>query len=213
MKILCLIFIAILFLSCNKIIISDNLNFVPEKTFKIKNLNLSKKKSISIGSYVTDKDSVISQYKIHSKYSLIVIKLSNISSNLVFNSYKKSNCPTPGYFSTINEDLFEMNISPKIFNEKEKIKTIDFIAEQRPTFNINNDSVKNFTVNFNKLVIKINDDANKVIYGKIEYYGLKNLDAEILFYKVENEGYLFILTPSKEKVILEKNILYQYLFE
>jgi hypothetical protein len=62
-------------------------------------------------------------------------------------------------------------------------------------------------------VIKINDDSDKVMYGKIEYYGLKNLDAEILFYKVENEGYIFIMTPSKKNVIMEKNILYQYLFE
>jgi hypothetical protein len=121
MKIVCLILIVALFLSCNKIVISDNLNFVPNKTFKIKNLNLSKKKSISIGSYVTDNDSVISQYNIQSKYSLMVIKLSNISSTLIFNNYEKIDYPTPGYFSTIDESLFEMNMSPKIFDKKKKL--------------------------------------------------------------------------------------------
>ncbi|WP_286971409.1 hypothetical protein [Flavobacterium sp. UBA4854] len=212
MKIICLIFIAGLFFSCQKIIISDNLTFVPQKNFKIKNLRLPKENSISIGSYVTDKDSVISQFEIQSQYSLIAIKLANVSPNIIFNDYKESDYPTPGYFSTINEDLYEINISPQIFDSKSRIDKIDFFSDKKLNYQINNDSIKSFSLNFNKFAIKINNDDNKTIYAKIEYYGLKNLDAQMLLYQIQNDSFLFVLTPVKENIALKENFLYNYLF-
>ncbi|MBZ4035362.1 hypothetical protein K6T82_11340 [Flavobacterium sp. 17A] len=212
MKIICLIFIVALFLGCQKIIISDNLTFVSERFFKIKNLKLPKENTVSIGSYVTDKDSVVSQFEIQSKYSPIVIKLANISPNFVFNNYEKSDYPTPGYFSTINEGLYEINVSPPIFDSKSRIDKIDFFSDKKLNYQINNDSIKSFSVNFNKFAIQINDDVNKIIYGKIEYYGLKNLDAQMLLYKIQNDSFLFILTPIKKNIVLEEHFLYNYLF-
>lgn len=131
MKIICLIFIVALFFSCKKNVISDNLTFVSQKNFKIKNLKQSKENSVSIGSYITGKDSVVSQSEIQSKYSLIAIKLSNTTSNVIFNNYEKNDCPTPGYFSTINEGLYEINISPQIFDSKSRINKIDFFSDKK----------------------------------------------------------------------------------
>ncbi|WP_343584364.1 hypothetical protein [Flavobacterium sp.] len=212
MKIICLIFIAGLFFSCQKIIINDNLTFVPQKNFKIKNLRLPKENSISIGSYVTDKDSVISQFEIQSKYSLIAIKLANSSPNIIFNNYEENDYPTPGYFSVINEGLYEINISPQIFDSKTRIDKIDFFSDKKLKYQINNDSIKSFSLNFNKFAIKINNGDNKTIYAKIEYYGLKNLDAQMLLYQVQNDSFLFVLTPVKENIALKENFLYNYLF-
>lgn len=68
-------------------------------------------------------------------------------------------------------------------------------------------------MNFKKYAIKINSQDTKVIYSEIEYYGLESLNANVLFYKTENEGYIFIMTPLKKNISLDKNILYDYLFK
>lgn len=212
MKIICTILFLLFFLSCTKYVINDEMNFVPNKSMKIKNLPSFKNKYVCIGSHTIGKDSVITQFNIESKYSLIVIKLKNVSNNCTFNNYSIPNYSTPGYFSTIDESLYEVNMSPEIFGKNYKINKIDFISDHKVEYQVNNDTIKSFSLNFNKYAIKINGENTKVIYGKIEYYGLKNLNANVLFYRIENETYIFIMTPNKENIILDKNVLYDYLF-
>ncbi|MCD0467240.1 hypothetical protein [Flavobacterium sp. ENC] len=212
MKIICVILLIVLAISCKKYVINDDLTFVPEKSMTIKNITLLKKDAVCIGSYTLGSDTVVSQFKIQSKYSLITIKLRNVSSAFTFKNHEKADCPTPGYFSIVDEGLFEVKMSPKIFDVKEKINSIDFFSDTKINYQINNDSIKNFTVNFKKFVLKINNDDNKILYSTIEYYGLKNLDAEIVSFKYENQIYLFIMTPVKENIILEKDFLRNYLF-
>lgn len=214
MKIICIILFFLFFLSCKKHIIANEngLNFIPNTTITIKNLSPFKMKHVSIGSYITGKDSIITQFEIESKYSLMVIKLKNVSDNCKFNNHLSTNYPIPGYFNTVNEGLYEANLSPGVFEGNYKVNKIDFFCNSEIQNQINNDSIKSFSLNFNEYVIKINDEDTKVIYSKIEYYGLKSLQANVLFYKAENEGYIFIMTPLKKGIALDKNILYDYLF-
>lgn len=212
MKIICFLLIALCFMGCVKNSFKDDLTFVPEKSMNIQGLDLKKKTSLCIGSYTSGNDLVISKYKLQAKYSLFVVKLKNVSQNCSFNNYQKPEYSTPGYFATVDESLYEVNLSPQIFGTNDKITQIDFIADQKIIYHIDTDSIKSFDVKFNKLVIKINDDADKVIYGKIEYYGLKSLDAQILFYRVKDKSYLFMMTPIKTGTVLEHNYLYNHLF-
>jgi hypothetical protein len=103
-------------------------------------------------------------------------------------------------------------MSPQVFEDNYKINKIDFISDNKIEYQVNTDTIKSFSQNFSKYAIKINNENAKVIYSKIEYYGLKSLNANFLFYKVEDEMYIFIMTPMKEDVILDKNILYDHLF-
>jgi len=218
MKIIFAVVVFLLFLGCKKHIIENEMNlmnemnFVPNTSIKIKNLIPFKKDYVSIGSYTINKDSIISQFEIQSKYSLIAIKLKNVSKNCTFNHHQSTNYPTSGYFSTIDEGLYEVNLSPEVFKDNYKINQIDFFSDKEIIYQVNNDTVKSFDMNFNKYVIKINNQDTKVIYSKVEYYGLKNLNANILFYQIENETYIFIMTPLKKNITLDKNTLYDHLF-
>ncbi|WP_031454656.1 hypothetical protein [Flavobacterium chungangense] len=214
MKIISIILLLFLFFSCKKYIIpnENSLNFVPNKSIEIKSLLPFKKKSVCIGSYTTGKDYVISQFEIESKYSLIVIKLKNISNNFEFNNHLSFNYSTSGYFDIVNEGLYEAKLSPGVFENNYKINKIDFFSDSQIENHITTDSIKSFSLNFNKYAIKFNNDDTKLIFSEIEYYGLKSLHANVLFYKSENEGYIFIMTPLKKNISLDKNILYDYLF-
>lgn len=218
MKIIYVILLLLIFLGCKKNIVEkemnlmNEMNFVANKSIKIKNLLPFKNDHVNIGTYVLKNDSIISQYEIQSKYSLIVIKLENVSKNYTFNDHQSVNYPTPGYFSTIDEGLYEVNLSPGLFKEEYKVTTIDFFSDNKINYQVNHDTVKSFNVNFNKFVIKINNQEDKVIYSKAEYYGLKNINANILLYQIEDEVYLFIMTPLKKNILMDKNKLYENLF-
>ncbi len=67
-------------------------------------------------------------------------------------------------------------------------------------------------MNLNKYVIKVNNDINKVIKGQLDYYGLEYISSNVLFYKIKDEVYIFIMTPSKKGVVIEDNTLYNLLF-
>lgn len=188
------------------------MNFVPNMCINFKKIFL-KKDYTCMGSYTIRKDSVISQFKVESKYSMFVIKLKNVANNFKFMNHVLADFPTLGYFSTINEGLFEVNINPGVFEESQQINQIDFFSDTEINYQINNDTIKSFNVNFNKFAIKINSLESKVIYSQIEYYGLKSLNANFLLYKEEQDVYVFIMTPMKENIILEKDTLYDYLFK
>ncbi|MFD2941814.1 hypothetical protein [Flavobacterium notoginsengisoli] len=212
MKIFCLILILVFAFSCKKYVIPDDLTFVPQKSMNINGISLVKNNAVCIGSYTSQKDTVVSQYNIQSKYSLIAVKLGNTAPFSNFKNYENGDYSIPGYFSIVNQGLYEVKVSPKIFDGKEKITSIDFYSDKKIIYQINNDSIKSFDLNFNKFTLKINNDGNKVLYSNIEYYGLKSLDAQILLYKSENQSYLFIMTPAKENILLEKDFLYHYFF-
>ncbi|HEX8014999.1 MAG TPA: hypothetical protein VF465_07185, partial [Flavobacterium sp.] len=93
MKIICIILMLIFFLSCKKHIITNEngINFAPNKDMKIKNLLPFKAQHVCIGSYTTGKDSIITQFELESKYSLMVIKLKNVSDNCEFNNHVSTN--------------------------------------------------------------------------------------------------------------------------
>jgi len=190
----------------------NEMNFVPNKSMKIKNLSLFKNHDVCIGSYTLKNDSIISQYEVESKYSLMVIKLKNISQNYTFNDHKTTNYATPGYFSTINEGLFEVNLSPELFKDDYKVNRIDFFSDNEVNYQVNNDTIKSFNLNFSNYVFKINNQDSKVIYSKVEYYGLKNINANILLYHTENQLHVFIMTPLKKNANIDKNKLYEHLF-
>ncbi|MBF4516100.1 hypothetical protein IRZ71_07090 [Flavobacterium sp. ANB] len=191
--------------------LKDEMIFFPYKSLKFKTLSF--KNDRCIGSYTIGKETIISQFEVKSKYSLFVVKLRNVSNNFKFKDHVSNNYSTPGYFSTINEGLYEVNLNPGIFEDNYKISQIDFFSDSAIEYQINNDTIKSFNVDFNKYVIKINNQESKVIYSQIEYYGLKSLKANFLIYKEDQKIYLFIMTPKKENIILEKNTLYEHLFD
>ncbi|KUJ63928.1 hypothetical protein AR687_01715 [Flavobacteriaceae bacterium CRH] len=210
MKIISIILLVLILFSCKKYVIKDEINFAPNKSLKFKKLSF--KNDVCIGSYTIRKDTIISQFQVESKYSLFVIKLRNVSNNFNFKDHVSNSYPTPGYFSTINEGLYEVNLSPGVFEDSYNINQIDFFSDSAIQYQINNDTIKSFNVNFNKYAIKINNQESKIIYSKIEYYELKNLSANFLIYKEDHDIYVFIMTPMKENIILEKNALYDHLF-
>jgi hypothetical protein len=218
MKIICVLLLLLIFLGCKKNLVEKEMNlmtkmnFAPTKSIKIKNLLPFKKDHVCIGTYTLKNDSIISQYEIESKYSLMVIKLKNVSKNFTFNNQQSTNYPTPGYFSTINEGLYEVNLSSEVFKDNYQINRIDFFSDKEINYQINNDTIKSFDLNFNKFVIKINNQDAKVIYSQIEYYGLKYMNANILLYQTEHEAYIFIMTPLKKNVLMDKNKLHEHLF-
>lgn len=212
MKKICIILIMILSYSCKDNVRNHDLDFVPQKVMNIKNITLLKNNTAAIGSYRLAEDTVVSQCKIQSEYSLVVIKLGNVSPSLIFKNQENADSNTSGYFSIVDEGLYEIKINPFIFNTEEKINAIHFFSDKKIRYQINNDSVKSFDLNFNKFIIKINNNDNKILYGNVEYYGLKNLDAQIVFYQSKSKGYFFIMTPIKEGTVLKKNFLQNYLF-
>lgn len=218
MKIICSAILFLIFFGCKKnttekeMNLMNEMDFVPNKSIKIKNLLPFKNDHVCIGTYIIKNDSIISQFEIQSKYSLMVIKLKNVSKNYTFNNHQSTNYSTPGYFSTINEGLYEVNLSPEVFKDNYKVNRIDFFSDNEINYQVNNDTIKSFNLDFSKYVIKINNQDAKVIYSKIEYYGLKNIKANILFYQIEDQVYIFIMTPLRKNIVIDKNKLYEYLF-
>ncbi|MEO8238965.1 MAG: hypothetical protein ABI576_12720 [Flavobacterium sp.] len=159
-------------------------------------------------------DSVITKFEIQSKYSLVAIKFKNISANYKLNYHSNSVCSTSGFFSVIDaSEVYEIGFSPSVFKNDYKINVIDFISRNEIIPQINNDTIKSFSLNFNEFVIKINNQNDKILKtDEIVYYDLKNLSANFLFYKIEDEIYLFIMTPLKGKGVLENDTLYNCLF-
>lgn len=200
-------------MSCKKSITGGNLNYIPTEGIKIKELTKFKGNYRCTGSHKIGKDTVISDFEIQSKYSLIVIKLKNVSKDYKLNYYSNTYSNIPGWFSSIETEVYAINFSSSVFKNDSKINTIDFISDNEISCQINNDTIKSFNLSFSKFAVKINNQDNKGIYNSsIEYYGLEKLSANFLFYKIEDEIYLFIMTPLKGKGTLENDTLYNYLF-
>jgi hypothetical protein len=212
MKIYSLIILTFLFVGCQKIATDNTLSYFPAEAIKIKELTQFKENYRCTGSYHLKKDTVISQFEIQSKYLLMIIKLKNLSKDYQLNYYSNGNPLSPGFFSSIYTSVQYVDFLLPVFDENYEIKNISLISDKEIKREINNDSIKSFRMNLNEYAIKINNDANKVIKGQLEYYGLKYMSSNILFYKVKNEIYIFIMTPLKRNIILEKNLLYNLLF-
>ncbi|OUL60541.1 hypothetical protein [Flavobacterium sp. AJR] len=208
------IFIILLFFGCYRFILKGHLNFIISKGIKLKDITNFKGKYVCTGGYKMKNDTVISKFEIESKYSLVAIKFKNVSNDFKLNYHSNSGCSTPGYFSVFSaSEVYEMCLSPSVFKNDCRINVIDFISDYEINCQINNDTIKSFSLSFNEFVIKINNQVDKILKSdRIAYYGLKKLSANFLFYKIEDEIYLFIMTPLKGKDILENDSLYNYLF-
>jgi hypothetical protein len=205
----------ILLLFCfYRFILKGNLDFIISEGIKLKDITRFKGKYVCTCGYKIKNDTVIETFEIESKYSLVVIKFKNVSKDYKLNYHSNSGCSTPGYFSVFNASaVYEMGLSPSLFKSDCRINVIDFISDYEINCQINNDIIKSFSLNFNEFVIKINNQVDKILKSdRIAYYGLKKLSANFLFYKIEDEIYLFIMTPLKGKGVLENDILYNYLF-
>ncbi|HEU4790165.1 MAG TPA: hypothetical protein VFS71_10795 [Flavobacterium sp.] len=214
MKIYFLITFFILFASCQQFKSEEDLNYFQFEGIKIKELTNFNKSYVSKGSYKRGNDTVISMFEIESKYSLLVIKLKNVSKDYTLNYHSNVVSSSPGFFSVIvASEVYDVTLSPSIFKNDFKINNIDFTSENQISSEINNDTIKSFSLNFNEFKLKINDQDDKIVTtDRIEYYGLENLSANFLFYKIDDEIYLFIMTPNKGKGTLENDTLYNYLF-
>ena len=212
MKIPFIILIFFLFLGCTKINNDDQLNYVFAEGIKIKKITNFKENYHCTGSYHIKKDTLVSQFEIQSKYSLTVIKLKNVSKGYQLNYFPNTDCVNPGYFSSIFTSVQYINFAPSIFQDSYKINSISLISDKEVSCHVNNDSIKSFSMNLNEYVIKINNNINKVIKGQLEYYGLKYMSSNVLFYKIEDEIYIFILTPLKKGVDIGDNTLSNLLF-
>ena len=200
-------------MSCKKHITFRNLSFIPIEGIKIKELTKFKENYRCTGSHKMGNDTVISDFEVQSKYSLIVIKLKNVSKDYRLNYYPNTYCNIPGWFSSIETEVYAVNFTNSVFKNVSKINTIDFTSDNEISCQINNYTIKSFNLSFSKFAIKINNQDDKGIYNSsVEYYGLEKLSANFLFYKIEDEIYLFIMTPLKGKGALENDTLYNYLF-
>ena len=128
------------------------------------------------------------------------------------NYYSNTNSVAPGVFSSIFTSVQYVNFSTSIFRDDYKIGSISLISDKEICCHISNDSIKSFRMDLNEYMIKVNNDTNKVITGQLEYYGLKYISSNVLFYKIEDEIYIFIMTPLKKGVIIEDDTLYNLLF-
>ncbi len=212
MKIVFTLLLIALFLSCKKNITGGYLNFIHGEGIKIKEITNFKENYVSRGCYKIKKDTVISNFEIQSKYSLMVIKLKNVSHKYELNYYSNSNSITPGIFSSVFTSVQYVDFSTSIFENNYKINNISLISDKEISCHINNDSIKSFSMKLNEYVIKINNDINKVISGQLEYYDLKYITSNILFYKIKDDIYIFIMTPLKKSVVIEDSTLYNLLF-
>ena len=219
MKILYTTVLFLILLGCKRNVLEkemslmNEMNFVPGKSMKIKNVLPLSADPVVIGTYTVGNDSIISKFEIQSRYSLMVIKLKNIAPQYTLHEHPSGDYKPRGYFSTINEGLYEVNLSPGLFKGNYKVNSIDFFSDDKINCQVNNDTIKSFDLNFSKYAIQINKEHSKVIYGKVEYYGLKKLNANVLIYRSGSEAYIFILTPlKKDNMLIEKNQLYDYLF-
>lgn len=212
MKIYIIILILILFVGCQKLLKDNHLIYFPSEAIKIKELTNFNDSYNCTGSYQIKNDTVISKFKIQSKYILTVVKLKNVSKDYRLNYYSNTNAIVPGFFSSIDTSVHHVNFSSAIFEDDYKINNIRLISDREVHCHINNDSIKSFSMNLNKYVIKVNNDINKVIKGQLDYYGLEYISSNVLFYKVEDEVYIFIMTPSKKGVVIQDSTLYNLLF-
>ncbi|HJR99925.1 MAG TPA: hypothetical protein VJ780_03220 [Flavobacterium sp.] len=212
MKIYFLILIILLFLGCKKIFEYNYLVFLPVEAIKIKELTNFNEPYICTGSYQIKKDTVISIFKVQSKYSLAVIKLKNVSPKFHLNYYSNTDFITPGWFSTVSTEVQNLDFLPSLFDDESVINNISLTSDKEIKCYINNDSIKCFSMDLNKYEIKINNNVEKVINGKLDYYGFPHISSNILFYKIKDEIYIFIMTPSKKDVIVEEDTLYNFLF-
>ena len=199
-------------MSCKKFITVGKLSFIPYGGIKIKELTRFKGNYRCTGSHKIENDTVISDFEIDSKYSLVVIKLKNVSRDYKLNYYPNSYSNIPGWFSSIETEVYAINFTTSVFKNDLKINNIDFISDNEISCQINNDTIKSFNLSFSKFAVKINNQDKGIYNSSIEYYGLEKLSANFLFYKIEDEIYLFIMTPLKGKGTLENDTLYNYLF-
>jgi hypothetical protein len=214
MKLYFLITFSMLFTSCQQFNSEENLNYIQFEGIKIKELTNFNKSYISKGSYKRENDTVISIFEIESKYSLLVIKFKNASKDYRLNYHSNVVSISPGIFSAIGVSaVYDVTLSPSIFKNDFKINNIDFTSKNQIKSQINNDTIKSFSLNFNEFKLKINNQDDKIIEtDRIVYYDLENLSSNFLFYKIEDEIYLFIMTPIKGRGTLENDTLYNYLF-
>lgn len=212
MKIYFIIIIIILFVGCQKIFKGNQLTYFAAEAIKIKELTNIKENYSCKGSYQMGNDTVISIFEIQSQYSLTVIKLKNVSKDYKLNYYSNTNSDAPGFFSSIDTSVHHVNFSSNIFEGEGKINNISLISDNQVNCHINNDSIKSFSMDFNEYTIKVNDNIDKIIQGQLDYYGLKYISSNVLFYKVEDEIYIFIMTPLKKGVAIEDDTLYNFLF-
>ncbi len=211
-KLLVYLYIAFTFFSC-QMSSKKHINFLPNvegiKITKIVNANDENLKCV--GSYTYEKDTIITQYKYQSKYSLLVMKLNNIDKNLKFKYSIEPKMNDKGFYSVFNENGFEvfynLNINPKI-----KINSINFNADKTLEQVISNDTIKSFYSTFNEFSIKTNTSSEKVIYGNTDYFNKDFAFSNFLFYKVKDKMYIFIMSSFDENKAIEKNILHNFLF-
>ena len=121
MKIFIALLLIFLFLSCKKLITFGNLVYIPTEGIKIKELTKFKEDYLCTGSHKMGNDTVISDFEVKSKYSLIVIKLKNVSKDYKLNYYPNTYCNIPGLFSSIETEVYDVNFTTSMFKNDLKI--------------------------------------------------------------------------------------------
>lgn len=191
-------------------------DFKSHMNFKFDGLKLSELIGVSsesyriVGSYYFQEEPVVSQYHI-GEFRLSVIKIKNLSKNVKFISELKKVRHQSG--EIINGKELDFLYSTEINTNKESITQIDINSNRLLEKIIENDSIKNYYINADEFRIMLNDKDNLVISGYSEYEDISDVYFDVLFYKIENEVYVFIMNSGDAKKPIKKRQLYNYLFK
>jgi hypothetical protein len=204
MEIGVVIIMLFLFFVSRKLLKNSELLFSPFRPINLKEITgLKESYSCEGGSCEIKNEAVISNFHIQSKFSLIVIKLKNVSKEYQLNYYSNTDIDTSVQSVCYRDSLFDDDYT---------VNSISLISDKEIKCHINTDSIKSFSMDLNKYVIKINNNINRIMIGELEYYALKHISSNVLFHKIEDEVYIFILTPLKKKIVIEEDTLYNFLF-
>jgi len=191
-KYFCFIAVSYLFISCQDIEffeyskkeLVDIHKFLPDKSIKYKSLGIH-----------TYKKDTVSTYSVNDKYYLCVIKIDGASNN--YKLYTNENVPFDygnSMYTILERGNYGLYFNlPQLAKIGEK-KSIHLLSDGKIDKLFSNDSIQVYSVLFENLTVYYNQKPGKNFFLRNELAAVKQLRADIAFYKKDNNLYFMILT-------------------
>lgn len=173
--------------------------------------NVSKESYTSMNSYISVGDTLITEYKV-GEFRLLGLKIRNVSDEVKFDFHLKEFNQSIGGEILNGQDL-DILYATDVSTLREEVSRIDFYSNLVLKKVKVNDTIKNFYVRADKFLIRLNDNKNLTIMGYSEYEKISNIYFDVLFYKKNNNMYVFIMNSNNSTYPVKEGQLSNYLFK
>lgn len=163
-----------------------------------------------LGSYMSDTNSVVSTFKIDSKYSLKIIKLGKLEDNITISDVANDVFPRlSGLSSEINGTFFNIKFYYNDYDEP--INNIKLYSDGDIKKGISNDSIIGYDTGFKNFTALINNGSGNCLVGKS--LDEEVINSNIVFYKKEGYAYFLIMAPLNVEEKIKENTLSKYILD